>query len=227
LVARFSADAAHELRTPLTVLQGELEQALQDAPGEAEQRLYADTLEEVQRLKDIIRKLLLLSQADTGQLRLTRERVSLSEMVAGIREDTEALAPHLTVRSDVAADVWVHADADLLQQALHNLSSNAVKYNREGGAVELTLRRTEGLAEFSILNTGPGIASHDQPHVFDRFYRSDRSRGRRIDGLGLGLSISREIIRAHGGDLVLDESRDDHTTFTVSLPAGAETASKR
>ncbi|MGQ9731755.1 MAG: sensor histidine kinase [Candidatus Zipacnadales bacterium] len=214
---RFSADAAHELRTPLTILQGELEEALQSASSEAEQRVLSDLLGEVQRLKDIIRKLLLLSLADAGRLQLTRERVNLSELVEGLREDIEVLAPHLSVTAEIAPEVWLTADVDLLRQALRNLSTNAVKYNREGGAVILRLREQEGRAEFSVSNTGPGIAPTDRPHVFDRFYRGDPSRGR-TDGVGLGLSLAREIARAHGGELTLEDSYEDLTTFTLTLP---------
>jgi len=216
---RFSADAAHELRTPLTILQGEIEQALQDTPaGSEQQRVYGGLLEEVHRLKAITQKLLLLSQADSGQLRPALSRLSLTELVAESAEDARTLAPSLSVTEDLSPDVQVMADRDLLQQALTNLTGNAVKYNREGGAVCFRLAATADTADLTIANTGPGIPPEDHDRLFERFYRADPARGRRVDGVGLGLSLAREIARVHGGDLVLVDSKDDQTTFRLTLP---------
>lgn len=216
---RFSADAAHELRTPLTILQGEIEQAMQETvPGSREQRVYGGLLEEVHRLKAITQKLLLLSRADAGQLHLAVRPVNLTELIQESLEDTEALAPSLEVRAELHPNLQVMADPDLLQQAIANLFSNAVKYNREGGTIELQLAPNGAHAEFLISNTGPGIPPDDRDKLFERFYRGDRSRGRRVDGVGLGLSLAREIARAHGGDLVLAESANDRTTFLMTLP---------
>ena len=220
---RFSADAAHELRTPLTILQGTLEQALQEAPtGSEQQQVYNDLLEEVQHLKTIVRKLLLLSQADSGQLRLALEPVNVSEAVGALCEDTEAMAPHLTVRGEIAPDVQLEADRDLLSQVLQNLSTNAVKHNQEAdGWIEYRLGKTDGSVVLTVTNSGAPIPAADQGRVFERFYRADPARRRgRTEGVGLGLALSREIARAHGGDLVLDKSADGVTSFTLRLPAG-------
>jgi two-component system, OmpR family, heavy metal sensor histidine kinase CusS len=217
---RFSADAAHELKTPLTILQGQLQQALQSAPAEsAEQRRYADLIEEVQRLKIIVRKLLLLAQADSGQMRLSVERVDLSAAVKELCEDARQLAPGLRVEEDVEPGVAVMADPDLLRQALQNLVSNAIHYNREAGRVAFGLRRQDRQAVFALTNTlSPGTPI-DPGRLFERFYRGDKARSRRnADGAGLGLSLAREIVRAHQGDLVLRELRDDAVTFALTLP---------
>ncbi|MEN6305861.1 MAG: ATP-binding protein, partial [Armatimonadia bacterium] len=217
---RFSADAAHELKTPLTILQGELEQALQEAhTGSRQQRVYSELLEEVQRLKTIIRKLLLLSLADAGQLQLTTRPLDLSAAVVELRDDTEVLAPELTVESDVAPGIWVEADPELLGQVLQNLASNAIKYNRPGGSVKYQLQRKDETARLTVINTGVGVPPEDLHKVFQRFYRANKARDRAVDGIGLGLSLAREIVRAHGGELALVSSRDDHTTFVLSLPA--------
>lgn len=217
---RFSADAAHELKTPLTILQGELEQALQEAQtGSRQQRVYSELLEEVQRLKTIIRKLLLLSLADAGQLQLTTRPLDLSAAAVELREDTEVLAPKLTVESDIAPDIWVEADQELLGQVLQNLASNAIKYNRPGGSIKYQLQRKDNTARLTVTNTGPGVPPEDLHKVFQRFYRADKARDRAVDGVGLGLSLAREIARAHGGELALVSSRNDLTTFMLSLPA--------
>ncbi len=220
---RFSADASHELKTPLTVLQGEVEQALQEAPpGSPLQQLFSQLLSEVQRLKAITRKLLLLSLADAGRLTLNLEPVNLSEAVEALCDDCQILAPGLTVDRDIQADVWASADADLLNQVLQNLSSNAVKYTPEGGWIRVQLAGDASVVRLTIANSGKGIPDEDRDKIFDRFYRGEKSRDRSVDGVGLGLSLAREIVRAHKGDLVLDpRTSAGVTAFTVTLPAAA------
>jgi len=154
--ARFSADAAHELKTPLTILQGQLNQALQNAPSDSDQqRTYADLLEEVQRLKSIVRKLLLLAQSDSGQLRLSLERVCLTDEIEALTEDFPVLAPGLTFHKELAPDVEVMADPDLIRQVVQNLFSNAVKYGREGGTVECGLRQDAKTVTLTLANMIP------------------------------------------------------------------------
>jgi heavy metal sensor kinase len=218
--ARFGADAAHELKTPLTILQGHLEQALQEAPDDsAEQRTYSDLLAEVQRLRSIIRKLLLLAQADAGQMRGGLETVDLSERARQLLEDTRELAPHLDVRAEIASGIQVRGDPDLLTQVLQNLSSNAVKFNHgTPGNIEIELRAENGHARLRIANTGQPLSAEEQARIFERFYRGDPSRSRRIDGVGLGLSLAREIATSHGGDLRVDTARPGWVRFTLVLP---------
>lgn len=217
---RFSADASHELKTPLALLQAELEQALTAAPaGSPPQQTYTSLLDEVQRLKAIVQKLLLLSLADTGRLDLHREPTDLGRLLANVIEDCTALAPALAIEHALPANVTVLADAVLLEQALQNLAGNALKYNRDGGLVRVELKLENGLARICIGNTGAGIAAEDQPRVFERFFRGDRARGRaRTSGVGLGLSLSREILRAHGGNLALGRTEVDWTEFVATLP---------
>ena len=221
--ARFSADAAHELKTPLTILQGQLDQTLHNAPvGSDAQRAAADLLEEVQRLKSIVRKLLLLAQSDSGQLRLSLERVDLTQELESLCGDTALMAPGLALHKDFAPAVCLMADPDLLRQILHNLFSNAVKYNREDGIIECRLRQEAQTVTFCLANTiVPGLQL-ERNRLFDRFYRGDPSRNRRVDGSGLGLSLAREISRAHGGDLVVEtgETREGWISFRLTLPCG-------
>lgn len=220
--ARFSADAAHELKTPLTILQGKLDQALHNAPaGSDAQRAAADLLEEVQRLKSIVRKLLLLAQSDSGQLRLSLERVDLTQELESLCGDTALLAPALALHKDLAPAVCLMADPDLLRQILHNLFSNAVKYNRESGLIECRLRQEAQHVVLTLANTTPDGTRLERNRLFDRFYRGDPSRNRRVDGSGLGLSLAREISRAHGGDLVVEagETREGWIAFRLTLPA--------
>lgn len=216
---RFSADAAHELKTPLTILQGQLNQVLQEAPpGSPLQQRLGELLEEVQRLSVIIRKLLLLSQADAGAIPLNRTPVALDAFLASIREDIEVLAPDLAVEVDLAPGVTVLADESLLQQAVQNLTSNAIKYNTPGGRIRLALRREAGRVRVSVANTSPGIAEADRKRLFNRFFRADPAHSRAVDGVGLGLSLAREIARAHGGDLWLAEAPPGWVQFILEIP---------
>lgn len=216
---RFSADASHELKTPLALLQMELEHALASANGEpSQQQVYLSLLEEVQRLKAIVQKLLLLSLADSGRLEVHRVPVDLSELLRNVIEDTTALGSNLAVEQAIAPEIMVEADRVLLEQAFQNVAGNALKYNRQDGRVHFELKVENGHAVVSIGNTGPGIRPEDRAHVFERFFRGDRARGRHgPGGVGLGLSLSREIIRAHGGELSLSPPREDWTEFVATL----------
>jgi heavy metal sensor kinase len=220
---RFSADAAHELKTPLTILQGELEQALQSAPPEQE-KVLSRLLEEVQRLKSIVQKLLLLATADAGQIALHREPVDFSALLEGIVEDMGILAPKLDIQSRIQEGVTGSADGDLIRQAVQNLAMNAVKHTPDGGKIRVFLRQQEGAIGCAVQNSGD-IPPGDRAKVFERFYRIDSSRTRAGDaagngeGTGLGLSLAREIARAHGGDVTLDDTAPGVVGFTLHLPA--------
>ena len=217
--ARFSADAAHELKTPLTILLGQLEQSLQEAPdGSPSQRTLSDLLGEVQRLRSIVRKLLLLAQADAGRLGVALETVDWSERVRELVADTQELAPQIQVSADVAPGIKVKGDEDLLVQLLQNLAGNAVKFNQGNpGAIAIELEAERGRAVFRIANTGPVLTEEEKKRIFERFYRGDPSRNRRIDGVGLGLSLAREIAHAHGGELDVDTPRPGWVRFTLRL----------
>lgn len=220
---RFSADASHELKTPLARLQIELEQALESAsPDSPDQEVFASLLEEVSRLKSIVQKLLLLSLADAGQLKLQLETVNLTSLMQNIVEDCQAQAPKMAIEEDIAPDIAVMADSNLLEQALQNLASNAVKYNVQGGKIRFELKKQDGHAVVQIANTGPGIPSAMRRRVFERFFRVDLSRDQKTEGVGLGLNLSREIVRSMGGDLALEDDSEGLTRFSVTLPIQAK-----
>lgn len=217
---RFSADASHELKTPLARLQAELEQALATSPSDSPQpEVFSSLLDEVTRLKAIVQKLLLLSLADAGRLQLQKQPVDLTRLLEGVIEDCRLQAPHLAAEQSLAPSVEVQADPELLEQALQNLAMNAVKYNCEGGRVRFELRADEKYILVLVANTGPAIPESDREKIFERFHRADMSRSHRVDGVGLGLSLAREIIRAHGGELTLSGGDDGLNWFTTRLPA--------
>ena len=217
---RFSADAAHELQTPLAILQGQLEQAIHAAEnGSAIQENLTGILDEVRRLSTISRKLLLLSQADAGSLRVHAEPFNLSKALTDLVEDTVMLAPQLLVTGEIEPGLSVEVDASLLPQVLHNLISNAIKYNVEGGWIRISTARGAEQIEVQVANMSAGISVAERERIFDRFFRGDRNHSRKVEGVGLGLSVSREIARAHGGDITLEVDEDNAVRFSLLLSA--------
>jgi signal transduction histidine kinase len=203
-------------------LQGELERMLQqvESGSEVQQRL-SNLLDEVRRLSGIMRKLLLLSLADAGQMTLYRSEVDLSSLLVEMLEDIELLAPHLDIQTEIAPDLRVQGDRDLLIQVLQNLLSNAIKYNLPNGWIRIAASRqdAQGVISITISNCSKEIPRHDRERIFERFHRGDPARTRRVEGIGLGLSLAREIARAHQGDLVLAPTLPGQTAFRLTLPS--------
>lgn len=224
-VAEFTLHASHELKTPLTVLHGQIETVLREeklSPTQGEN--LSTSLDEIQRLTRIVDSLTLLTKADAGFLSLQRETIALDKLVREFLEDAQTLAKSagLTVQLTACEPVQVNGDRDRWRQLLLNLTDNAVKYNRPGGSVELSLRRSGQTAELKISNTGPGVAPEILPRLFERFYRGDTAHGRTSDGCGLGLSIVQWIVTAHHGTVKIDSAPDQLTTVTVRLPISGE-----
>jgi two-component system, OmpR family, heavy metal sensor histidine kinase CusS len=216
--SRFSADAAHELKTPLTILQGRIEQSMRQTYDPAMQQDLTDLLDEVGRLSDITRKLLLLSQVDAGYLALQHASINLSEMLGDMAADTQMLLTDQTLQCAIDHDLLIEGDALLLRQLFNNLVSNAVRYCRKDGWIRLSARALPSGVEVVFANATQAIAPEDRARFFDRFYRGDAAHNRRTDGNGLGLSLAREIARAHGGDLVLTPSASDEVILQLTLP---------
>jgi signal transduction histidine kinase len=218
--SRFSADAAHELKTPLAILQGQIEQTMaQVEPGSLVQIRLSSILDEIQRLSSISRKLLLLSLADAGRLRLHKVSFNLSQALEDLLEDVQMLAPELEVTNKITPNLLIEADEDLILQVLHNLISNAIKYNvppsNSKGWIHISARSHHKRIEVAISNTAAQIAEVEQARIFERFYRVDPAHGRQIEGVGLGLSLSREIALAHEGELVLAKAIAGKVTFLL------------
>jgi signal transduction histidine kinase len=220
-IREFTLHASHELKTPLTVMHGELETALQDnaLPDPQREQLESE-LDEVQRLAKIVDGLTLLTKADAGQISLAREPVRLDELVREACADAQSLARSQDIQVSLAAceELTVTGDRHRLRQLLLNLSDNAIKYNQRKGTVTLSLRGMDGNAELAIANTGPGIPAEILPRVFDPFFRGDASHGQTVEGCGLGLSIARWIVAAHGGAVQITSEPNRLTTATVRLP---------
>ena len=220
---RFIADASHELRTPLAVLRGETEVALGKTRTVAE---YQESLtliqEEAERLSRIVEDLFILArQPIESPTALIKEPVSLTEVVKDCARAAQVLAVRKGVRLKLENDspsIALNADEELIKRMILNLLDNAVKYTPEGGEISLALEKQNGSAEIVVRDTGIGLSQRDQQRVFDRFYRVDKARSRALGGAGLGLSIVRSIVEAHGGNIRIDSTPRHGSTFTVSLP---------
>lgn len=215
---RFSADAAHELRTPLTILQGRIEQAMSRSDNRAVQGELVEMLDEVGHLVTITRKLLLLSQADAGRLALSRARIDLTELLDALTTDAQMLVTDQTLSSTLEAGLIAQGDGLLLRQLFNNLMNNAVRYSRPGGRVEVRSRELPGGIETVFSNETRHIPAEERVRFFERFFRGDAAHNSRIEGSGLGLSLAREMARAHGGDLTLEPSTPDQVTLRLWLP---------
>jgi signal transduction histidine kinase len=218
---RFSSDASHELKTPLTIMRGEIESALRTGSYDAEtQNLLDSLLGQTQRLSTIADNLLLLSRADARALTLKREAVDLTAMCHGLVEDAEILGMqrNIVTNAEISPEVIVWADKSYVRQALLNLLDNAVKYNIERGIISVSLTTSGALAMFQIANTGQEIPQDREGRIFERFYRAEASRAGDVIGSGLGLSICREIVLAHGGHIWLERPKPAWTAFVFTLP---------
>lgn len=220
---RFAADASHELRTPLTILRGNSERLIAELPtgsdAQVRMRLIGD---EIERLIDITEKLLLLSRTDASSLRYDMKPVSLSEIIDELIDDALAFQPSVKIDSTIDPNILWVCDTSLVQQLVHNLYTNAVKYNVADGWIKISLTRRKDRFTLRIENPCDNIPADLPEHAFQRFYRADASRGRKVDGVGLGLSLCQEIARLHQADIRLEVV--DGKTVVVTLDGQLSTA---
>ena len=220
-IREFTLRASHELKTPLTIISGELETALaEEDMTEPQRNRLLDELDEIDRLTKIVDGLTTLTKADAGLIQLQREPVQLDELVRDTYADGLVLArPYkVEVTLESCEMVTVSGDNYRLRQVLLNLMDNAVKYNQEDGSVTLALRVQGDFAELTIRNTGPSIAPEQASQLFDPFFRGDAAHNRSVDGCGLGLSIVRWIVTAHGGTLAISSQPGEITAAALRLP---------
>jgi len=216
-------NVSHDLRTPLTRLRGTAEMALA-APPDADRyrEALADCVEETDRVLVMLNTLMDISEAESGAMQLRREPVALPEVVERALDLYHEVADAKGVTLDAAAPdaVVVMADRPRLEQAAANLIDNAIKYTPPGGRVDVEVTRSGDRAVLRVRDTGHGIAPDELPRIFDRLFRGDRSRAER--GLGLGLSLVKAIVEAHGGTVEVESEVGHGATFTVSLPLPRE-----
>ena len=214
---RFLADVSHELRTPLTVIKGNVD--LMRRIKEADEESLNSIDQEAGRLTRLVGGLLMLAQAESGKLALNMKPVELDLLLTEVFTEMCVLAgSKVKVHLNDIDQVMVNGDRDRLKQVLLNLVANAIQYTPQGGDVFLSMSKIGEQARIIIRDTGPGIPAEDLPHIFDRFYRAEKSRTRSsIGGFGLGLSIAHWIVEHHGGQIKVESKEGKGTTFVIWL----------
>lgn len=215
---RLLADVSHELRTPLTVIKGNADLMRRMKSLDEESLTSID--QEAGRLTRLVGGLLLLAQAESGKLALNMKRVELDLLITEVFQEMSILAgSKVHLRLNEIDQAYVNGDRDRLKQVFINLVANAIQYTPPGGEVFLSLQTVAGQARVICRDTGPGIPAEDLPHIFERFYRAEKSRTRReTTGFGLGLSIANWIVERHGGRIEVNSQQGKGTTFAIWLP---------
>src|SRR4051794_17278606 len=213
------SDVSHELRTPLSNIRGYLESA-QDGVSRLDPALVSSLLEETMQLQHLVQDLQDLALAESGELRLHPEPLAVADVLDQVAaaHQPRADAAGIALRRRVHDDPGLTADPVRLRQIVGNLVSNALRHTPAGGSVRLTARTVHDQVAIEVADTGAGIAASDLPHLFDRFWRADKSRNRRSGGSGLGLAVVRNLVEAHGGTVTVASTPGAGTTFTVRLP---------
>ncbi|HET9909387.1 MAG TPA: ATP-binding protein [Anaerolineales bacterium] len=215
---RLLADVSHELRTPLTVIKGNVDLMRRMKSLDDESLTSID--QEAGRLTRLVGGLLLLAQAESGQMALALKKVELDLLLTEVFQEMMILAGNkVRVHLNEIDQVYVNGDRDRLKQVLINLVANAIQYTPQGGDVFLSLEQIKDQARIICRDTGPGIPAEDLPHIFERFYRAEKSRTRgKTTSFGLGLSIANWIVERHGGRIEVNSREGMGTTFAIWLP---------
>jgi signal transduction histidine kinase len=220
-------DVSHELRTPLTTIKGSME-ALIDGVLPAEPETFEQIYQEADRLQRLVNDLQELSRVEAGALRLELQPLMLAEILkaATIRLERQYAEKGVMLEMDLTPNLpEVQVDADRLSQVLFNLGGNALQYTPAGGQVTISARRKGDEVQVRVKDTGIGIAAEHLSYVFDRFYRADRSRARVSGGSGIGLTIAKHLVEAHGGRIWVESPGEGKgSSFSFTLPVAKLTS---
>ena len=228
---RFVADVSHELRTPLTVIKGEVSLMRKMGADKAgfDEEALSNIESEVDRLTRMVGNLLVLAQAESGKLPLDLKDIELDTILLEVFQQVRTLAGgKVSIQIGEIDQIAVKADRDRIKQVLLNIAGIAVQYTPPNGTVRLSLKTVGEKACITIADTGPGIPAEDLPHIFERFYRGEKSRTRsQGSGFGLGLSIAYWIVRSHGGTIDVSSRHGSGTSFIIWLPLKQAVAAKQ
>lgn len=227
----FVANVSHELKTPMTTIAGFIDGILDGTiPPEKHSYYLSIVSQEVMRLSRLVRSMLDLTRIDSGELKINYQNFDLSAMLVTvvITFEREIDKKNIEIRGlDRMTPKIVHGDKDLIHQVVYNLIENAVKFTNEGGYIAFVLTEDSEKTVFSVTNSGTGIDKAEIPLVFERFYKTDKSRSKDKKGLGLGLYLVRSIIRLHGGDIEAESTYGEFTIFRFYLPKRKDSGKKR
>ena len=219
---QFTADASHELRTPTAVIMAQSEYALTKLDDRAEVESALDSIhKQSKKMNVLISELLALSRADSGVVKMAKEKFDLSELAQIVAEEMSLLAEEkeIEIKTDIEAGIEVFADQNRIMRVILNLVSNAVKYGKQGGFVLLNLKVNDGTAFCSVKDNGVGVSKENLSKVWDRFFRVDASRTEgSSESMGLGLSIVKSTVTAHGGKVFAESVEGEGSTFGFTLP---------
>jgi signal transduction histidine kinase len=211
-------NVAHDLRTPLTRLRGTAEIAVQATPDPAAREALADCVEESDRVLTMLTALMDITEAEAGVMKLNLEKTAIASLLKNVVELYELVAEEkrITVATDFTEPCEAIVDATRMRQAFANLLDNALKYTPEAGNVRLACAVESGRVIVRVCDTGMGIPPDEQPRIWERLYRGDKSRSQR--GLGLGLSLVKAIVEAHHGTVTVQSQPDEGSEFIVHIP---------
>ncbi len=226
LERRLTSDVAHELRTPLMAIQATVE-AMVDGIYEPDEERLVQVDTEVKRLSRLVDALLRLSRLENRSQPMKEEVTDIGELVEGIMISHQVFIEDsgLQVTCDVEPNVKAVCDSDMIRQAIANLVSNAVSYTSEGGRIDLKVFCKDNMAAISVGDTGIGLSPEEAKMVFSRFWRADSGRARESGGLGIGLSVVKEIVDRHHGKVFAEGEKGVGSTFTIMLPLYDEESS--
>lgn len=217
----FTANVSHELRTPMTTIGGFIDGILDGTiPDERRDHYLRIVSEEIKRLSRLVRSMLNIARIEAGELEIKPDLFDVNDTVIKtvftFEQPLEAKA--IEVRGLDSGKVMVEADPDLIHQVVYNLIENAVKFASEGGYIEISYTEEDAATAIAIKNSGDGVPKEEIPHIFDRFYKTDKSRSRDKGGAGLGLHIVRSIINLHGGEIIVRSVEGEYCEFVFTIP---------
>lgn len=217
----FLANVSHELRTPMTSIGGFVDGILDGTIPKDQERYYLKLISsEVNRLTRLVKSMLNLAKIEAGEMKLTKTKFSALEPIVDtlVTFESRIDAKHIDIRGLDVDRVPLYADIDLVHQVMYNLIENAIKFVDDHGYMEFSFVPEGDMTAISIKNSGEGLSEEELPLVFDRFYKTDKSRGLDAQGLGLGLNIVRSIVSLHGGKIMVKSVKGEYTEFIFTLP---------
>ncbi len=218
----FIANVSHELKTPMQTISGFIDGILDGTIPPENQRYYLRIVsDEVKRLGRMVRSMLNLARLEEGSMELSKNKVNIVDLTVQtlLNFEDRIEKRHPDIRGLDQKKMMVRVDEDMMSQVIYNLIDNAIKFSEEGGYIEFVFRSDFKWTYVTIRNGGKGIAKEDLPQIFDRFYKSDKSRSQDTTGVGLGLHIVRSIVRLHGGDITVRSKENQYTEFEFSIPS--------